>query len=344
MAVNRKPLSELLSEIQMGNDITNRAISGQGFDPRGGIGVAVAQIATAGIGAWAQNRARKDIAEIEVNRQQQLSSLLTSNGYTPESANAIASMTTPESGASIIGAFINRDIAKNDPANQLKLQQSQIDLQKSQLGLTTEKLQQNKLMSGLTTEKLQQNKLMAETGKIKRESSGKEAEKAPPGYRFQGDGNLVAIPGGPASRLSAESAGKVALVKQGEQDINRFSDLITVKDEKGNVTGYNRKKIAGLNTYGAPGARQERSTLYNAINAKLRIESGASVPPAEVKAALETFRPSTLDSDATIKSKLNRLNEFFATAKEEIGQGRGATPTQQATGGQSNLKSKYGLK
>jgi len=61
MAVNRKPLSELLSEIQMGNDITNRAISGQGFDPRGGIGVAAAQIATAGIGAWAQNRARKDI-------------------------------------------------------------------------------------------------------------------------------------------------------------------------------------------------------------------------------------------------------------------------------------------
>jgi hypothetical protein len=38
------------------------------------------------------------------------------------------------------------------------------------------------------------------------------------------------------------------------------------------------------------------------------------------------------------------MNEFFATAKEEIGQGRGATPTQQATNGQSNLKSKYGLK
>jgi len=164
MAVNRKPLSELLSEIQMGNDITNRAISGQGFDPRGGIGVAVAQIATAGIGAWAQNRARKDIAEIEVNRQQQLSSLLTSNGYTPESANAISSMTTPESGASIIGAFINRDMAKNDPANQLKLQQSQVDLQKGQVDLQKSQL-------GLTTEKLQQNKLIAEAGKIRREAS-----------------------------------------------------------------------------------------------------------------------------------------------------------------------------
>ena len=163
--------SNSLQQEAYGQALINKAISGQGFDPQGGIGVAVAQIATAGIGAWAQNRARKDIAEREVGRQQQLSSLLTSNGYTPESANAIASMTTPESGASIINAFINQDMARNDPATQLKLQQFQIDLQKSQLGLTTEKLQQNKLMSDLTTEKLQQGKLIAETGKIRKETS-----------------------------------------------------------------------------------------------------------------------------------------------------------------------------
>jgi hypothetical protein len=149
--------SNSLQQEAYGQALINKAISGQGFDPRGGIGVAVAQIATAGIGAWAQNRARKDMAEKEVGRQQQLSSLLTSNGHTPESANAIASMTTPESGASIISAFINQDMARNDPATQLKLQQSQVDLQKSELGLTTEKLQQNKLI--------------AETGKIRKETS-----------------------------------------------------------------------------------------------------------------------------------------------------------------------------
>jgi len=324
MAVNRKPLAQLLQEVQTGEDITNRAISGQGFDPQGGIGVAVAQIATAGIGAWSQNRARKDIAEREVGRQQQLSSLLTSNGYTPESANAIASMTTPESGASIIGAFINRDMAKNDPATQLKLQQSQVDLQKSQLGLTTEKLQQNKLI--------------AEAGKIRSESSGKGAdgkgaEKAPAGYRFQADGNLVAIPGGPASKLSAESAGKVALIKQGEQDINRFKNLITNSDGS-----FNRRKLASMDVpFSLAGGRQENSTLFNAINARLRLESGAAVPEAEVKRALKTFAPSALDSNDTINSKINRMNEFFATAKEEIGQGRGATPTQQATNGQSAM-------
>jgi hypothetical protein len=43
MAVNRKPLAQLLQEVQTGEDITNRAIRGEGFDPRGGWGVAAAQ-------------------------------------------------------------------------------------------------------------------------------------------------------------------------------------------------------------------------------------------------------------------------------------------------------------
>jgi hypothetical protein len=116
------PLGDNANSLQQeayGQALINKAVGGQGFDPQGGWGVAAAQIATAGIGAWAQNRARKDIAEKEVNRQTQLSSLLTSKGYTPESANAIASMTTPDSGASLIGAFVNQDMAKNDPATQL---------------------------------------------------------------------------------------------------------------------------------------------------------------------------------------------------------------------------------
>jgi hypothetical protein len=224
-------------------------------------------------------------------------------------------MTTPESGSSIIGSFISQDMAKNDPATQLNLQKTQAEIAK----------------------------LNAETNKANKEARSGGGAPAPSGYRFQQDGSLEAIPGGPAGKLSAESAGKVALVKQGEMDVKRFSDLITVKDEKGNITGYDRKKIAGLNTYFAPGARKERSTLYNAINAKLRIESGAAVPPAEVKAALETFRPSTLDSDATIKSKLDRLDEFFGIAKQEIGQGRGATPTQATIGGQTPMPQKTGF-
>ena len=122
--------SDASNRLRSGQEINYSAIQGKGFDPRGGFGVAIAQIATAGIGAWAQNRARKDLAEIEVNRQTQLSSLLTSKGYTPESANAIALLTTPESGASLISAFVNQDMAKNDPATQLSLQKTQAEIGK----------------------------------------------------------------------------------------------------------------------------------------------------------------------------------------------------------------------
>jgi hypothetical protein len=80
---------------------------------------------------------------------------------------------------------------------------------------------------------------------------------------------------------------------------------------------------------GFAGGREESSTLFNAVNARLRLESGAAVPEAEVKRAMKTFAPNPLDSDATIQSKIERMNEFFEMAKEQIGQGRGAQPIQQ---------------
>lgn len=69
--VNRTASREALRQaLQTGQQISQRASSGQGFDPRGGVGVLAAQLATAGIGAFAQNRARKQLAEQEQQSQQ----------------------------------------------------------------------------------------------------------------------------------------------------------------------------------------------------------------------------------------------------------------------------------
>ena len=62
MTRNRELLKQELLRAQ---GISQRAISGEGFDPTGGVGVALLQIGTAGIGAFAQNRARKQILEEE---------------------------------------------------------------------------------------------------------------------------------------------------------------------------------------------------------------------------------------------------------------------------------------
>ena len=288
------------AQLDFGQGLINKAVSGQGFDPQGGWGVAAAQIATAGIGAWAQNRARKEIAEKEVASQQQFAKQF------PQYAD-MASQLSPETRQAYTVAKLTNDLKAQDPSSQLDLQKTQAEI----------------------------NKLNAETSKAYKVAKTAGAPSAPAGYRFQQDGNLEPIPGGPASKLSAESAGKVALIKQGEMDSTRFRDLISEKDSKGNVTGYKTAKLAGLGIYGTPGAREEYSTLFNAINARLRLESGAAVPEAEVKRALKTFAPNATDSDKTIKSKLDRLDEFFGIAKQEIGQGRVAMPAQSITDNQT---------
>jgi hypothetical protein len=65
MAVDRKLLQQALLNAQ---GISKRAEAGTGFDPRGGAGVAALQIATAGIGAFAQNRAKKALEEDRINK------------------------------------------------------------------------------------------------------------------------------------------------------------------------------------------------------------------------------------------------------------------------------------
>ena len=62
MTRNRELLKQELLRAQ---NLSQSAVSGEGFDPRGGFGVALAQIATAGIGAFAQNRAKKELLEQE---------------------------------------------------------------------------------------------------------------------------------------------------------------------------------------------------------------------------------------------------------------------------------------
>jgi hypothetical protein len=166
-----------------------------------------------------------------------------------------------------------------------------------------------------------------------------DQNKAPAGYRFRETGDLEAIAGGPATKQSAEAAGKIALVKQGLSDVSSFENQI--KDKDGS---FNRTKIAGLRTYGRPNARDEYSKLFNSLNSRLRLESGAAVPPSEVKAAFETFAPSPLDSDATIQSKVSRMKDFFNSAEKEIGQGRGAEPINPAQSGKNVFQSSNGVK
>jgi len=67
MAVNRELLQQ---ELQRARSVSDAATSGQGFDPRGGYGVLATQLATAGVGAYAQNKAKKALLEEDQANQQ----------------------------------------------------------------------------------------------------------------------------------------------------------------------------------------------------------------------------------------------------------------------------------
>ena len=115
MAVDRRILQQAL---QQAGQIQQGAASGQGFDPRGGYGVALAQIATAGIGAFAQNRARKQLAELEAKEQQQFAQAF------PQFAS-IAPQTTAETRQAAIQAQLAGQIgsqfkAPDAPKFQIK--------------------------------------------------------------------------------------------------------------------------------------------------------------------------------------------------------------------------------
>ena len=66
MAVDRKILQQALANA---GQIQQRAVSGQGFDPRGGYGVLAAQLGTAAIGAFAEKRARDKLVEQDKQEQ-----------------------------------------------------------------------------------------------------------------------------------------------------------------------------------------------------------------------------------------------------------------------------------
>ncbi len=151
----------------------------------------------------------------------------------------------------------------------------------------------------------------AQTGRMNatKDSAGGGA-KPPSGYRWkEGEpGVLEAIPGGPATVQSTEQAAKTALITTGIQDVERFKKLVIPNGEV-NKTIIRQMVIPG----GMPNtdSRKAYSYIYNAIEAKLRAESGAAVPETEVTRMARRFVPSVWDNDSTVKDKVDRLDEFL---------------------------------
>ena len=105
--------------------------------------------------------------------------------------------------------------------------------------------------------------------------------------------------GAGGSKLSGESANKVGLYDNAIRAAKAWHDIVAEKDANGNFTG-------GYNNAAAKSPRAN-SLLMQAIRAKLRAESGATISEDEIDGEVERYGARLLGGDATDLQNANAL-------------------------------------
>jgi hypothetical protein len=161
--------------------------------------------------------------------------------------------------------------------------------------------------------------------------------KPPEGFRYSNpndpNAGVEPIPGGPATQVSAEIAGRLAMMDVASSQIDRASkDLLVARGSWGYglnpLTEEGRKGLAARAmsaTNIGPLGQANRSVQYG-VEAALRAMTGAAAPDKElVRYNTELFSPTSNDSPETVQQKLGSLKAFMDRARGYALQGR--TPT-----------------
>ena len=116
--------------------------------------------------------------------------------------------------------------------------------------------------------------------------------------------------------MAGEAAGKLGMVQSGLSDLKLAKDILM---PGGKV---NKKRIFEMAMPGGglpkSEGREAKAYLLNAMEGKIRIESGAAVPDQEMERLALRFMPSLLDSDKLVKAKLNRLEGYLNGVVEKL--------------------------
>ena len=119
-----------------------------------------------------------------------------------------------------------------------------------------------------------------------------------------------------AGGMSVEKGNKVGLLKNAIRSAQEWHAMVAEKDSEGRPTG-------GYNNIAAMSPEAE-AALNNAIRAKLRAESGASISPAELEGEVERYSARILGGDTTdLGAANNLLNDLATQIKSLVGSGNG---------------------
>lgn len=143
------------------------------------------------------------------------------------------------------------------------------------------------------------------------------AGKAPAGYRWGPDGKLETIPGGPATHISADVAGRLAMMRTAQVDLQKSREVF--------LKEWSTKDVANAQIGAGDIGRAQRNVTL-AIEAALRAMTGAAAPDSEVRKYEGMFLPKSYDTLETRKQKLALLEGFINNAMQIATQGRGDLP------------------
>ncbi len=124
--------------------------------------------------------------------------------------------------------------------------------------------------------------------------------------------------GKPAKGMTGDVANKVGLYSNALRSAREWHSIVAEKDEAGNYTG-------GYNNMAAM-SPQAKTLLNNAIRAKLRAESGASISPDELEGEVERYSARLMGGDQTdIAAANNLLNDLSTQITSLVGK-KGQAP------------------
>jgi hypothetical protein len=163
-------------------------------------------------------------------------------------------------------------------------------------------------------------------------SGGGGLPPAPSGFEWVDPNDrsrgLRAIPGGPATQISAEAGGRLALMRTAREGVRSARQLYERAWGSGDLWRQFWANVPGVGDVGALSGEQGQAqrSVRLAIEGALRAMTGAAAPESETQRYLEMFLPNSRDTTESAKQKLDALETFMQQAEAVATQGRSSSP------------------
>lgn len=127
--------------------------------------------------------------------------------------------------------------------------------------------------------------------------------------------------------IPAEASAKKAAIDQALSLIPQMEEMLFTEDGDFRETVVADTPFISTN----PKRRAFQPLMLSSIEAVIRAESGATVPPEEIRRAAQRYMPSVLDPDSVARAKIDLLKDRLARAQEAFEVGRPGSRTSGAT-------------